>query len=220
MLAKELIKDTLPPLKTSDTIGRALSWMDEFRLHYLPLVEDSNYLGLVSEVELMAFDEPNKALGTLPLHLAPPSINADQHIYECLKFVTSHKYELIPVVDDNNMYLGIITIKDLIESFAVMQSVQAPGGIIVLEVNESDYSIAEIAKIAESNGVRILNASVQRATEYSKLLITLKLNVADLTRIEAAYNRFDYKVIATYHHSSHSSDLQNRYEGLMNYLNI
>lgn len=220
MLAKELIKDTLPPLKTSDTVSRALNWMDEFRLRYLPLVEDSNYLGLVSEVELMAFDKPNKALGTLPLHLAAPKINADQHFYECLKFVTSNKYELIPVVDEDNKYLGIITTNDLIESFAVMQSVQAPGGLIEIEVNESDYSFAEIAKIAESNGVRILNASVQRATEYSKLMITLKLNVADLTRIEAAYNRYDFKIIATYHHSSQSSDLQNRYEGLMNYLNI
>lgn len=220
MLAKELIKDTLPPLKTTDTAGRALSWMDEFRLHYMPLVEDSNYLGLVSEVELIGFDEPQQTLGNLSLQLATPSVNAGQHIYECLKFVTSNKYELIPVVDDNNEYLGIITMKDLMESFAVMQSVQAPGGIIVIEVNESDYSVAEISKIAESNGVRILNASVQRATEYSKLLVTLKLNVADLTRIEAAYNRYDFKVIATYHHSSQSSDLQNRYEGLMNYLNI
>ena len=220
MLAKELIKDTLPPLKTSDTVSRALHWMDEFRLNYMPIVEDSMYLGLVSEVELMGYDKPNKTLGTLPLNLAQPSVNANQHIYECLKFVTSNKYELIPVIDESNKYLGIVTIKDLIESFAVMQSVQAPGGIIVIEVNESEYSIAEIAKIAESNGVRILNASVQHASEYSKLLVTLKLNVADLTRIEAAYNRYDFKVIATYHHSSHSSDLQNRYDGLMNYLNI
>jgi hypothetical protein len=66
----------------------------------------------------------------------------------------------------------------------------------------------------------ILSSSVGPSTDNRFLELTLKLNVTDLTRIESAFFRYNFKVLAVYHHSEFSDDLQTRYHSLMNYLNM
>ncbi|MBL0104944.1 MAG: hypothetical protein IPP51_14995 [Bacteroidetes bacterium] len=61
MIAKELINDSFPPLKLSDSGLKALNWMEEFRLEHLPIVDGVNYIGLASEediLKLSALDQP------------------------------------------------------------------------------------------------------------------------------------------------------------------
>ena len=49
MIARELIKDDVPPIKPFESMEKALDWMDEFRVSHLPVVDGSQYYGLVSE---------------------------------------------------------------------------------------------------------------------------------------------------------------------------
>jgi len=61
MLAKELMSDIVPPLKTSDTGLQALSWMDVFRISHLPIVNNLEFLGLISDKDIYNLnmaDEP------------------------------------------------------------------------------------------------------------------------------------------------------------------
>ena len=53
MIAKELINDSFPPLKLRDSGLKALNWMEEFRLEHLPVVDGLNYIGLVSEEDIL-----------------------------------------------------------------------------------------------------------------------------------------------------------------------
>ena len=53
MIAGELISNIIPPLRTSDTVRKALDRMNEFKVYHLPFVNEAQYLGLVSEEELM-----------------------------------------------------------------------------------------------------------------------------------------------------------------------
>jgi len=54
-------------------------------------------------------------------------------------------------LDGQNHYLGVITTNDLIRHLAGISSMDQPGGIIVLELIERDYSLSQIAQIVESN---------------------------------------------------------------------
>ena len=69
MLANELMTDDIPPLKTSDTGVRALAWMDELRVSHLPIVNNVDFLGLISENDILDLNAPNDPIGNHTLSL-------------------------------------------------------------------------------------------------------------------------------------------------------
>ena len=220
MLARSLIKDIIPPLKITDTGDRALLWMEEFRMRYLPVVDATNYLGIISETDILGL--ANKAQ-KLEHHLVPLDhvfINENQHVYDAVRFVTKYKYPIIPVLDNDNHYAGIVTVLDLIESFAELFAVNGPGGIIQLEVNQKDYMLSEISKLIEANDAHIMSLNVNPSPDQLKMEITIKVDRTDLSRIIEALYRYNYEVKTFYHQSEFSEDLQDRYEAFMNYLKM
>jgi acetoin utilization protein AcuB len=220
MIARDLIKDIIPPLKTSDTGLKALSWMEEFRVSHLPIVNNVHFLGLISDDDILNLNAPEEALGNHSLSLLRPYINQGQHIYEVVKLITTLKLTIVPVLNDENHYLGLITLPDLVASFAHSLTVMEPGGVVILELNANDYSMSEIANLVESNDAKILSSYINSHPDSTKLELTLKINKMDLSRIMATFYRYNYSVKASFHQSEFTDDLQSRYDSFMNYLNM
>ena len=220
MLAKDLIKDLIPPLKTSDTGLKALNWMEEFKVKHLPIVNKEDFLGLITEEDILNLNAPEEPIGNHPLSLIRPFVKEDQHVYEVIKLITKMKLSLVPVLSVREQYLGVITIPDLMDAIAVLIAVNNPGGIIILEMNVNDYSLSEIAQIVESDDASILSLYVANQPDSTKLEVILKINKIDLTRIIASFNRYEYHVKASYHESEFNEDMQDRFDSFMNYLNI
>jgi hypothetical protein len=105
-------------------------------------------------------------------------------------------------------------------SFANTGSIKETGGIIVLEINEHDYSMAQIAQIVESNNARILSSYIMSSPDSTKIEVTLKINQLELSRIIRTFERYDYFVKETFQKDANDTDLQIRFDSLMNYLNI
>lgn len=220
MLVKELIKDTIPPLKPTDTGKRAMRWMEEFRVRQLPVVNKQNFVGLISDVDVLGFTDLNLPINHYSLSLIRPYINENQHVYDAIKFASNNKFSVVPVLNDEQHYIGVVTMNDLVECFAELKSVKVPGGIIVLEFSAKDFSFAEVVQVIESNDAMVLSSNINTSDDNSKIELTLKINKIDLTRILAAFYRYNYTVKASFHHSDQQEDLQNRYDSFMNYLNI
>jgi acetoin utilization protein AcuB len=220
MLLRSLIKDTIPPLKITDTGERARAWMEEFRLSHLPVIDGTNYLGIISETDVAGLSDKSQYLGHYALPFERVFLTDEQHVYDAVKFITNYNYTIIPVLDKDEQYAGLITVMDIIESFAQLFAVQAPGGIIQLEVNQHDYKLSEIAQLIEANDAIIMSLSANPLPDHSKVEVTVKVNRIDLTRILAAFYRYNYVVKAFYHQSEFSEDLQSRYDSFMNYLKM
>jgi hypothetical protein len=97
-------------------------------------------------------------------------------------------------------------------------SIKESGGIIVLEMNMVDYSMAQIAQIVESNNGKILSSYIMSTPDSTKLEVTLKINETELTRIMRTFERYDYVIKASFQASADDDDIQDRYEALMNFL--
>jgi acetoin utilization protein AcuB len=220
MFAARLISDNVPPLKPGDTCKRAVKWMEELRVNALPVIKGREYLGLVYKLDVNnpALAEVTLENSNLKYHKV--FVYDNQHVYDLTKVASLHKLDLVPVLTTENEYLGLVTVNDLVSYFADSQSVYTPGGIIVIELALSDYSMSHIAQIIESDGAHILSSNVSTGHDPSKIELTIKLDKVDLSRILAAFYRLDYHIVASYHQSEHSEDLKNRFESLMNYLNI
>ena len=220
MIAQDLITDGILPLKTSDTGKTALSWMEDYKLSHLPIVNDKKFLGLISEMdiyELNNFDEP---LGNHTLSLKNPYVYESQHVFDALKLVNTLGLSLIPVLNDQNQYTGSITLLTLLSTTAQVLSIDSPGGLIALEMSINDYSLTEIANIVESNNAKILSTVVLNQPDSTRIEVVLKLNIIDLKGVLQTFERYDYTVKAFFDEKFDQEDLKERYDSLMKYLDI
>ena len=221
MLAIELISDIVPPLKTSDTGLQALSWMDAFRISHLPIVNHTEFLGLISDKDIYNLNMAEEPIGAHRLSLFSPYVFEDQHIYEVIGITSRLKLTVIPVLNRENQYLGLITLHDLVTHFAGLSALQHPGGIIVLDLNEHDYSLTQIAQIIESNDAKILSLYISSDEDSTKLSVTLKINRTDLTSIIQTFERYNYDIKASYMKEDDTDNMyKSRYDLFMRYLNI
>jgi len=221
MLAKELISDVIPALKTSDTGVKALYWMDIFRISHLPIVNNTEFLGLISDTDIYDMNLPDEPIGNHSLSLFSPFIQEEQHVYEAIELISKLKLSVVPVLDKNKNYIGMITAQRLMQFMGDLFAVKNPGGIIVLEINANDYSLTQIAQIVESNDAKILSMYIISLPNSTKMDLTLKINRIDLTSIIQTFVRFDYIVKAQFMEDDEMDSLySNRYEQFMLYLNI
>lgn len=220
MIARELISDEIPPLKTTDTGLKALQWMDEFKVGHLPLVRKNEYLGLIADTDILDLEEPEKQLKNFPLKIDRPYVTENAHVYEVMRLSAAMKLSVIPILDEEERYRGLTDIHHLIELLVNTTSIAEAGGVIILEMSENDYALSEIARIVESNDAKILSTYITSVPNSTEIEVTLKVNRKDLSRILQTFYRYEYKVKASYHEDPFSEDLKDRYDSLMNFLNI
>lgn len=220
MIEERLISHDIIPLRTSDSGSQALSLMDEWKVSHLPIVNNENFLGLISEEDILNSNTPDEALGNHDLSLSKPFVLNTQHIYDVLKLVYDENLSLVPVLDEKENFLGVILSTDLVRYFAELTSIQHPGGVIVLELNDNDYSLSQIAQIVESNGAKILSLHLNNPDDSTKLEVILKLNRVDIAPILQTFYRYDYIVKDSFDEGDNMDDMRDRYESFLNYLNI
>jgi acetoin utilization protein AcuB len=220
MIAKEIASYEILPLKTSDTCAFALNAMEENRVNHLPVVNERELLGVVSEFDLVNHLDLNDPVGIVKLSLPHAFISDHQHVFDVMKMITEMKLSLLPVVDHRNSYTGVITLPNLVKYLTMNTSVLNPGGLIILEVAENNYSMAEISQIVETNNARIIGAFFTTRPDSTLIDITLKINDIDLNPVIQTFERYNYAIKATFAEKDDLDDLKERYDALMNYLSI
>ena len=93
--------------------------------------------------------------------------------------------------------------------------------LIILEIPLKDYLLTEIARIVESNNAHVMNLSVFPISGGSVLLVSIKLNVADLTSVLRSFERFNYHVAYYFMKEGEVNDThKERLDELMYYLEM
>lgn len=220
MIGIELITDEIPPLKHTDTGETALQWMDEFKVNHLSVLKEESFVGLVSEDDLLDKSDLSLTLTELFDHLPRPYVKGTSHVYEVLNIASIDHLSVVPVLDAEEHYLGNISVAKLMQNIAETGSIKEAGGIIVLEMSDTDYSLAQISQIVESENAKVLSSFITSNAMSKKLELTLKINQLELGRVIKALERYDYHVKASFQRNSYHDDLKDRYDELMNYLNI
>ena len=221
MIAEELINQMIPPLKTSDSVEKAVRWMEEFRVNQLPVVKNRQYLGMVTEEDTLEFQDRNTPLALVHFGFADVFVHHYQHFYTVMEVAIRNKIQVVPVLDEHQEFLGVITVNDTIAAFGQMSALQGQGGILVLSMHERDYSLSEISRHVEENNAKILSAYVSPdELDGYKIKLTLKVNTMDLNRIIATFERFNYRIIGQFHDAGELKDDQDRLDLLMKYINI
>jgi acetoin utilization protein AcuB len=221
MVANDLISQIIPSLKTSDTGQTALNWMEIFRISHLPIVNNQDFLGLISDTDIYDMNQPEEPIGNHELTLLKPYVTENQHLFEVIGLAAQLKLSVVPVLDDHSHYKGVITTNDLISHIAAISSMDQPGGIIVLEMIDRDYSLSQIAQIVESNNVKVLSMYITSPRESTRFEVTLKVDTTDLLSLIRTFERYNYDV-KTWVTTNDSIErfYSERFDLLMKYLNM
>ena len=218
MMASAFIDPSIVPLKISDSVAVAIDFFKEFSVRQLPVVQDNICIGILS------LDEIEEELEDIPvldfINLSYSFASTYDHIYEVMRAISEQSVTLFPIIDENNNYLGCITLASLFKNYVNCAAFSQPGSIVVLEMDKKNYSLAEIARIVESENKVILSSLLSSNAESDRLEITLKLNSAQIQNLLSTFERVGYNIKATFDEEDVKDTLKNRYESLMTYLNV
>ena len=194
--------------------------MSEFKVAHLPVVSVNKYLGIITEEDLLDNNSQELSIAESKIHLSDIFVYEYQHIFEVMRIMSENNLTVIPILDVKENYIGATTLSHLMTLTANTTSIKEPGGVIVLSVNSKDYSLAQIAQIVESNNARILSSYVTSSDDTTEIEVTIKINKIELGAILQTFNRYDYTVINTFQRKDDYDDLQNRYDHLMDMLDL
>ncbi|GGH05428.1 hypothetical protein GCM10007415_47270 [Parapedobacter pyrenivorans] len=207
-------------ISPTDSKRKILDKMADLRLAHLPVVKDDVLLGLITYEALSGRDHMDEPIQQAGIAYEQVQLHDAQHIYDAMLVFQIHQLDLLPVLDNEHAYLGAITPLDLIDALSETMSIHHPGGIIVLEIGNRDNALSHIAHIVESENTQILNSYVQMFSDSSRLEVTIKVNKADISSVVAAFLRHDYTVKTTYNTEKSRDNSRDRYDQLMNYINM
>lgn len=220
MTAKSLIALDIPSLSVEQTGRDAFHLLSDYHVKHLPVVDDGKLIGLLSEEDIFnhkLYDPISSYDFSLLRRFA---VRENEHVFEVMRVMGEHRLTVIPVIDDAGNYVGLVSQNDLLRFFANTASFTESGAVLVLEMPRRDYSLAAITRIVEAEDVKVLNSFVTSAPDPDDVEVTLKLNRHDLGRVIASLERHGYEVKEIFGELEHADGMRERYESLMNYLNV
>lgn len=218
MLTRDLISNSIPYLHTSDKVYHALQLMNDYHVAHLPVVEDENYLGIISEEQLLQSDDEN-TLKELPIADGSTSVQANDHFLKAIQTAVVNRLSIVPVVEEKHL-LGIVTYNDLLRNASEFMSLNNPGALIVLEMESKNYSFTEINRIVESNDAQITQLNTFTDPETGMMQVTIRINKLEVSDIISTFQRYEYNVKYYFGEELYENELRSNFDNLMNYLNV
>lgn len=220
MTSKWLIDDSIPIVSGEETIGDVLQKMEDFGLGALPLVDDNKLVTVLLEDILLEQLDDQIKVSSLPSQTYQ-SVLGSSHWYEAVSVFKKSNIELIPVADENQVFLGCIKSQRLLKKFTEMLTFKSFGAVIVLQIEERTFSLSDIARIIESNGSKLLSAALYQDDEVENLTyLVIKLDGDDASRVVAGLERFNHVIIARFQNTFYQNTDQERLNQFLRYINI
>ena len=220
MLTTELINNNIPQLQLQDSVSKALQLINDYRVTHLPVVTDEKFLGLISEEDLLDAEDVKAPLQLFQQSFIPASVKENEHFLNAVNCSNIFETTIVPVITEEAELVGVITVTDLLKALGDFSGANGIGGIIVMEMERSQFAISEISRIVESNNATILHLNTTVHEETGLLTVTLHLNKKEIASIVSSFERYEYEVIYFFGDEKFENEIHSNYRHLMNYLDI
>lgn len=219
MIVENYISNHIIPLKIDDSFDFSLKLMEEGKVSYFPVLDGNIYCGLISDLSLYELENLEEKISDKKDLLKDIFIYNTQTIFEASNVILDNNLDILPVVDVNKRYLGVLTIATILKVYTMYTAANEQGDVLQLTINYNDLYISEISKIIEGEDAKIINLFVIPIKETTQLRVIIKLNKMGLCRVVKSLERYGYNV--EYFTKIPIEDEMNKnYELLMKYLSI
>ena len=212
------ITNDFKPIDSQETIAAVKDFLVDFEFSHFPIVEDGIYIGSISAEDVETFEEEKKVLD-YKYTLETFFIRTDALWLEVLEVFAKNHSNLIPVLDENNKYVGYYEMEDIINFFHQTPFIKEQGAIIKIRKGILDYSMSQITQIVESNNGKLLGLFISEA-DADTVEVTIKISSGAINEIIQTFRRYNYEIISEHHEDSYITNLKERSDYLDKYLNM
>ncbi|MFT5885927.1 MAG: acetoin utilization protein AcuB [Arcticibacterium sp.] len=218
MFAEDFIEHDLPAVDISDNVGLALQYMGEENLSQLLVLDGKTILGIIEEDILLNFDE-NSSLSLVPIKHDKAQVSAQTHFLQVADFLVNNNLEVCAVLNAEGKLLGCLKAMDVFKT-VIKGQFSGKGGIFSLDIGQKDYSLSDVSRIIETEGLRIEKLFLASQTEEESYQFIIKLNKPDINPALNSLKRFGYRVEQISETTPDNFPDKERFDHLMKYLEI
>ena len=212
------IRTDFKPINSLETVAQATHFFDSVGYSHFPVVDDGVYIGSIASDDIETFDF-DKKVNEYRYGLEPFFVRKSQIWLDVLEVFAKNQTNLVPILDENNLYSGYYELGDVLQFFSETPFLKEQGRVVVIQKETIDYSMSQISQIVESNNGKILGIFVSSA-DSSNLQITIKISSGSINEIIQTFRRYNYQIISNHQEDTYLSGLKERSEYLEKYLNI
>src|SRR5436190_9406841 len=213
----DYINNDFKAIDSQDSIVAVRDFFEEIHFSHFPVTEDGVYIGCISANDLETFDF-DKKINHYRYTLEPFYVRTNMIWLDVLEIFGKNQTDIMPVLDENNQYVGYYEITDIIKFFHETPFLKEAGRIIIVEKPIIDFSIGQIVQIVESNNGKIWGLFISDLT-VDTVQVMIKINIGPINEIIQTFRRYAYDIISEHHEDSYIKNLQERAEYLDKYLN-
>ena len=222
MLAnKSITKSEFEPLRGTDTVAAVRERMIEEQVNALPVVDPTTQK-LIGQIGRDQIDRANDDQQISDLQMDKVvKIFEGQHIFEGVRLMLQYELNLLPLVNKEATYLGVITKQQILEAISKMLNLEQKGSVLTIEIEPIDFSLSEIVQVIEAEGAKILGVAVESPdSDHQAFEVSVKLNLEDISRVTAALKRYGYSVLVESESTVLENDLEYRADELIKYIDM
>jgi acetoin utilization protein AcuB len=220
VLNLNILSAGIAPLLPEDSVLLAKELMMDHHVSHLPVVSGNKLLGIINEDSLLDAHTEDDPVRRLEAYFSQASVQGIGHILDTLHVCSEFQLTLIPVLNQESEYLGSITTSDLLRHIDKIIGAGDPGAIVVLELEQVNFSFSEIIKLVETNDAQVTQLNTHYDQVTSSFYITLRINKMEVSDIIATFQRYEYKIKYYFGEEQYENELRSNYNHLMNYLSI
>ncbi|TDO97749.1 CBS domain-containing protein [Flavobacterium sp. 245] len=205
-------------IDSQETIASVQDFFADVDFSHFPVLEEGVFIGSIAADDIETFDTDKKTIDykyTLERFFARKSM-----IWlDVLEVFAKNHTNTIPVLDENNAYIGYYEMEDIMRFFQETPFLKEQGGIIIVQKGLLDYSMGQVTQIVESNNGKILGCFISEA-DLENVQITIKIGVGPMNEIIQTFRRYNYEIISEHQEDAYINSLKERSDYLDKYLNI
>jgi predicted transcriptional regulator len=205
-------------IDSQETIASVQDFFADLSFSHFPILENGIFIGSIASDDVETFDTDKTILDykyTLERFFARKSM-----IWlDVLEIFAKNHTNVIPVLDENNAYVGYYEMEDIMKFFQETPFLKEQGGIIIVQKGLLDYSMGQVTQIVESNNGKILGCFISEA-DLENVHITVKIGVGPMNEIIQTFRRYNYEIISEHQEDTYINSLKERSDYLDKYLNI
>lgn len=218
MQLQDFVINDVKPLNIEDKISDAQLLFNQLTYSHIPVLNNGVYVGCISENDAYCFEKV-KAISDCVYAIEGFFVRPSTNWLDILEAFAQNDANIMPVLDQDNKYLGYYELNDIMHLFNETPFFSEPGGILIVEKGIHDYSFSEICQIVESNDAKLLGAFISKM-DGDLTQITLKIGNSSLNEVIQTFRRYSYNIISGHEDDSYIESLKQRSKYLDKYLNM
>jgi len=198
MKVKKRMAKKLVTTRKEATVADAINLMKKHSIRHLPVVEDGELLGWVTERDIreayLASLIEQVSIGDIMIK-DPITIAPEANLEEAAELLYRHGIGGLPVVDKGKL-VGVITVADIMAAFIEVMGILQESSRIDVIFGGKPHAFENVSKIIRDQESEIISVGMSAQQDRTRRIYYLRLTKCDVHALAKEIEKAGYKVVS------------------------